>query len=262
MINQCASCGSDRLKLVSKQKFNLYKCSGCGLIHKDPVLTFAEERALYEEWILVNGKRWSNNQRQRSCTEVSDLIHATAVDVEDCFVLDVGGGEGGYKPKDFNGKWVVADVLDSTCGDDNFLCCDLNTQIPLPDCSVNLVLAFDVLEHLIEPRVAANEMYRVLKPGGTVIIETGVYDSGIGPFLAGWNWWYFRVKEHKIFWNEKSLMRLFAESGFLVTTKIGYHKGLFPYRNFRNLWMFFKLVLGLDNKFKSKDHIQLIGVRK
>jgi SAM-dependent methyltransferase len=44
--------------------------------------------------------------------------------------------------------------------------CDL----PLPDESFDLVLAFDVLEHIEDDGAAVRELTRVLKPGGTALI--------------------------------------------------------------------------------------------
>ncbi|MGW4461705.1 class I SAM-dependent methyltransferase [Micromonospora sp. NPDC004704] len=43
-------------------------------------------------------------------------------------------------------------------------------QLPLPSASLGLVVAFDILEHIDEDQVAAAEIRRTLRPGGTALI--------------------------------------------------------------------------------------------
>jgi SAM-dependent methyltransferase len=43
-------------------------------------------------------------------------------------------------------------------------------DLPLPDASRDLLVAFDVLEHIVEHERAAAEIHRVLRPGGTALI--------------------------------------------------------------------------------------------
>ncbi|MET8144499.1 class I SAM-dependent methyltransferase [Sphaerisporangium sp. NPDC005288] len=43
-------------------------------------------------------------------------------------------------------------------------------NLPLPDGHFDLVLAFDVLEHIEEDELAVREILRVLRPGGTALI--------------------------------------------------------------------------------------------
>ncbi|MFL6582931.1 MAG: class I SAM-dependent methyltransferase [Chthoniobacterales bacterium] len=45
-------------------------------------------------------------------------------------------------------------------------------HLPFRDAAFDRVFAFNVFEHLREPRRAANEILRVLKPGGSVVIHT------------------------------------------------------------------------------------------
>jgi SAM-dependent methyltransferase len=56
---------------------------------------------------------------------------------------------------------------------------NLNDSIPLENDSVDMVLATDVIEHLINPLVFVQQIYRVLKPSGYMILDT--------PNLASWH---------------------------------------------------------------------------
>jgi len=58
---------------------------------------------------------------------------------------------------------------------------DLDGELPLDSASIDVVLCTDVIEHIVEPKRALEEMFRVLRPGGTVIVFTPPYDS------ARWN---------------------------------------------------------------------------
>ncbi len=44
------------------------------------------------------------------------------------------------------------------------------TRLPLADASLDLVVAFDVLEHIPDDGAAVAEVHRVLKPGGTYLV--------------------------------------------------------------------------------------------
>lgn len=44
--------------------------------------------------------------------------------------------------------------------------------LPFKDNSIDYIIAMNLFEHLSNPFIAAGEIYRVLKPGGTVLIQT------------------------------------------------------------------------------------------
>ena len=56
---------------------------------------------------------------------------------------------------------------------------DLNHPLPFKNNSVHVITAFNVLEHLVETEMFIQEIYRLLIPGGYVIIDT--------PNLASWH---------------------------------------------------------------------------
>ena len=44
--------------------------------------------------------------------------------------------------------------------------------LPMPDCSVDVVVMSEVIEHLVRPELAVREVARVLRPGGTFVMTT------------------------------------------------------------------------------------------
>ena len=50
-------------------------------------------------------------------------------------------------------------------------------HLPFRDSTFDRVFAFNVFEHLADPKAAAREIHRVLKPGGRVIIHTAFLQS-------------------------------------------------------------------------------------
>lgn len=77
---------------------------------------------------------------------------------------------------------AVAEVIRSS-GPSNYVKCDLHPRaadvidvdimaIPFPSGTFDVVVANHVMEHVADDRVAADEIHRVLKPGGIAILQT------------------------------------------------------------------------------------------
>ncbi len=103
--------------------------------------------------------------------------------------------------------------------------CDLNRGIPLPDEHVDTILLTDVLEHVCDPDCLLDEIRRVLKTNGKLILTV--------PFLYGIHEEphdYFRYTKFKLmdFCRENQLELLLLESygGFLETLLDLLGKGL------------------------------------
>lgn len=95
---------------------------------------------------------------------------------------------------------------------------NLNEPLPMADASVDVALSLAVLEHLDQPAVFVKELYRVVKPGGVVLLTTpGPASKPLLEFLA------FRLKvidaheilDHKHYFSSSELRSVFANAGFL-----------------------------------------------
>jgi ubiquinone/menaquinone biosynthesis C-methylase UbiE len=97
----------------------------------------------------------------------------------------------------------------------------LQGHLPFADASFDLVTMLAVLEHLEQPKAILQEIYRVLRPGGNLVLT--VPSKAAQPvleFLA------FRlgvvsraeIADHKVYYNRETLTLLLEEVGLEVIT--------------------------------------------
>jgi SAM-dependent methyltransferase len=88
-------------------------------------------------------------------------------------ILDCGAGwePNLYQPLFPNMKYIKQDACDydPPCID---VICDICHMTPIEDNSIGLVLLLESLEHIEQPQMALHEIFRILKPGGLLILTT------------------------------------------------------------------------------------------
>lgn len=111
---------------------------------------------------------------------------------------------------------------------------DLNGKLPLADASVDIATSLAVLEHLDRPDVHARELFRVLKPGGTLLLTTpSPLGKPVLEFLA------YRLKvidraeidDHKRYFDGALLRQTLVHAGF-SDENISHKTFLFGMNNF------------------------------
>ncbi|MFW6866054.1 class I SAM-dependent methyltransferase [Nocardioides sp. CPCC 206347] len=82
---------------------------------------------------------------------------------------------------------------------------DLEAGLPVGDAEFDGAVLKDVLEHLLDPVGLVQEVYRALRPGGTVFASS--------PDAQRWVWHDYT---HRRPWTRTSMRRVFADHGFEV----------------------------------------------
>jgi 2-polyprenyl-3-methyl-5-hydroxy-6-metoxy-1,4-benzoquinol methylase len=95
----------------------------------------------------------------------------------------------------------------------------LNYPIPVPDNSYNFVISTEVIEHLDSPRAAFREFYRLLRPGGILIVTTPNKESmrSLAGLLMGGHFVAFLGRSypaHITALLRKDFQRICRETGF------------------------------------------------
>ena len=94
----------------------------------------------------------------------------------DLILLDAGGGTGRVAAA-LRGKvkeTLVVDtsrgMLRSAAGKDLATACSQVEYLPFPSASIDRILMMDALHHVMDQRKTASELWRVLAPGGRILI--------------------------------------------------------------------------------------------
>lgn len=120
----------------------------------------------------------------------------------DRYTLDIGSGDKYYREFFPNSKYIDIDPARSPD-----VVADAHA-LPFPDKTFEQIVCTEVLEHLHTPEKALNEMWRVLKPGGRLILTTRfifpIHDApgdyfrfteyGLRHLLRGWKIQDFRAE--------------------------------------------------------------------
>jgi len=83
----------------------------------------------------------------------------------------------------------------------------------LPSRNFTVITSFQTIEHVTNPLVHLQEIYRLLKPGGLLVMTTPNYDSWTR-ILMGENWFGYRHQEHLFFLNPAVVRLLLEQAGY------------------------------------------------
>jgi SAM-dependent methyltransferase len=190
----CNLCGSINANVVFEaglaQASRVVKCDQCGLMYASPraKLPDQEEIAAYDPEFTKNARENSRDRYEKEELQVRDYEDSRAylrkVYPQRGRLLEIGCSMGFLLAKFSDDGWEV-EGIEPNRGYCEFVeeyhgikaSPTILEEANWPDASVDVVVMLHVIEHVPDPLHTLEEIFRVLKPGGSLVIETPRYDS-------------------------------------------------------------------------------------
>lgn len=226
-ITKCIACDCSAFDLLYKVRdtnqgvsgqWNLMVCRECGLGVIDPFPSQDQVASFYiDDFYTADGKRFQGwVEKLRGILAWMRGIGLNRVASAKGRLLDFGAGAGHFARAQAKRGWEVCAVdpysTKATSGD---LCKQDGDQIKLnfPDHYFDVVTLWYVIEHLRNPAAAIAEFYRVLKPGGILVLAQQDAAS-VQARLFGSRWLILDPPRHIWQFNEDNLLKLVARYNF------------------------------------------------
>jgi SAM-dependent methyltransferase len=119
-------------------------------------------------------------------------------------LYDLGCGEAPYREffLGYAEKYIGVDWAGSYHATKADIAADMNMPLPIESAVAGTVVSLSVMEHLCEPQNMLNEAYRILKPGGTMILQV--------PFM----WWVHEAPYDYYRYTRFGLKYMFEKASF------------------------------------------------
>lgn len=232
----CDFCKSGLNKIIRKTKdkrypeisdfeFNILKCKNCNLAWTNPRPTQETIHEFYPPSYPPHGVLKKSKGIMISIKKIllggkdpDKLFGLEWIDKKGK-VLDVGCGGGQYLSSVKEKGWETYGVDTSKLAIENATKLGAKTFLgqlkdaKFEDNTFDVVTIREALEHVHNPTEVVNEMYRILKPEGhLIILVPNVSSMNSKIFRSSWN--HLDVPRHLYHFNEKSLKNILSKIGF------------------------------------------------
>ena len=217
---ECPLCGLVELNhRFEKKGRQFWACTGCSIEFQWPLPTPGELQRYYDEQfaegmysVFTSAAQMKTLTAQQRLKEIGRWIPFTGS------WLDVGCADGVFVREASLKGVTAAGVELSSVGVDKAIQAGLNVrcgrleELP-PSETYDCITAFDVLEHVLDPRGFMDEIYRRLNPGGYAALTLPDLGS-VFSRLMGSRWWFYIPEEHLHYFTKKTVAALGQKAGF------------------------------------------------
>lgn len=206
----------------------LVLCENCGLLYENPRFS---EKVIIDAYKACDDVSHDSQHAMRVKSFLDALEkNKSSLPPKGAKVLDIGTAGGaflvaghrfGYRVSGMEpsaalveaGQKKGLDLVQGTIENNTF-----------KDNSFDMVCLWDVLEHLCDPNAAVQEVARLLKPGGTVLINYPDVGTLPAKFFGKNFWWLISV--HLVHFSPKTIDYLLSRNGFEVVSSAKYNQAL------------------------------------
>ena len=228
-VRGCGLCGSTRARELytardrlrnSEQIFLIAECLGCGVLRTLPEMT-ERELALFYPRDYWGGDEPELDWIRSSQKEKTDFISACELDGGS--ILDVGCGSGFFLRALDQSKWdrfgvetgeAAARAANRALGQGRVFTGTL-IESACADALFDAVTFWSALEHTNEPRANLIEARRIIKHGGSLIIQVPNAASYQAQLFDG-HWFALDAPRHRYHFTLQTLDTLLSETGFKI----------------------------------------------
>lgn len=214
ILGRCPSCAAPaRRPWLRHPELSLWLCERCGLGYTDPQPREEVERRYLSQYDLADHFGALEQRKAVLNAQRLDRLPARTGGT----LLDVGCGDGQFAAAARDRGWVAQGVeLNPPAAQAarergvNVVEGRLEEVEPLR-AAFDVVTAWDVIEHVPEPRRFAEELVRRVAPGGLLVVTTLNRRALVARMFRGR--WSMVAVDHFTYWDERSLSHAFADTG-------------------------------------------------
>ena len=229
-LSPCSACASTKVALKFERKgYNYILCESCRTLYVGQKLVAEDVHVHYNEnyYEADNAKGEdrqgypSYREGQESLTEgFRQKLDAVRSHVPSGKLLDAGAAYGYFvkvaEPY-FESQGLEVSEYAAKIARDEFHANVRQGDIErsgFSDEEFDVVVMWDIIEHIIHPAEAAREAHRILKPGGFLFISTDDAANWL-PRLLGKRWWALAAPLHICHFSKEGIVRMCNAAGFV-----------------------------------------------
>ncbi len=175
----CQLCNQDNKKLIiTESRWSVYECKNCGFVYVNPRPDEAYLKEYYQSYLPDTPdkiKKWKYM--------MSGVFKKTVSIIDEIFsnkkgkLLDIGCAHGFFLQMMKDKEWDTYGIDLSKSAVDYARSTGLEVsnitlmEMKCPDNEFDVITMFYVLEHLLDPVSFMQDVYRILKPGGLLIVR-------------------------------------------------------------------------------------------
>jgi len=214
---KCVVCDNKKLSPVINLDWPLYRCLNCGLVQVSPLPSQQAVNKLY------SGDYWKNyapyeSQIRAHRRYFQEKIKQIKQYRKQGKILDIGCALGIFmetaKKNHYQVEGIdISDYPVKYCRKNGLAAEQKTIHTINKKNDFDIVTAFEIIEHELDPVEALNDINHVLKPHGLLVVSVPNSQMVISRIMGKY-WFGYRDKEHLFHFTKESLLLLLKKAGF------------------------------------------------